>query len=77
MGILKSEAPMELSEDEVAQRVVDAAEHGYPGDRNAQVRNVANAARGLGIGVTLKALAIITARDPRRALEGQVEWPNK
>jgi hypothetical protein len=67
---------MELSEDEAAQRVAEAAEHGFPGDRNAQVRNVSNAARGLGIGVTLKALAIITQRC--RALEGQVdEWPNK
>jgi hypothetical protein len=62
---------MELSEDEAAQRVAEAAEHGFPGDQNAQVRNVANAARLLGVSVTLKALAIITQR--RRALDGQVD----
>jgi hypothetical protein len=60
---------MELSEDEAALRVAAAAQHGFPGDRDAQVRNVANAARHLGVSVTLKALAIIT----QRCREGQVD----
>jgi hypothetical protein len=57
-------------DDEAALRVAAAAERGFPGDRDAQVRNVANAARHLGVGVTLKALAIITQRCQAQAPPG-------
>ena len=50
-------------EDRLAMQVVEAAERGYPNDREAQIRNVAAAGlTGLGIGVTLRALKIITER---------------
>jgi hypothetical protein len=68
MGVLKSEA-MELSEDEAALRVAQAAERFCPGDRKAQVHNVAYAAGWFGVGVTLKALAIITRRQRREGQE--------
>jgi hypothetical protein len=52
----------EPNEDELARRVAEAAERGYPGDRNAQVREVAKRAAAFGIGVTLRALLVIAER---------------
>ncbi len=52
----------EPNEDELARRVAEAAEHGFPNDRNAQIREVAKRAAAFGIGVTLRALLIIAER---------------
>lgn len=49
----------DLTEEEMAQRVAEAAEHGCPNDRHGQIRLIAGYQAGLGIGVTLRALQII------------------
>lgn len=48
-----------MDEDQLARRIFEAAQQGYPNDINAQLRNIANARRVLGIGVTLRALMLI------------------
>lgn len=52
----------DLTEEEMAQRVAEAAEHGCPNDRHGQIRLIAGYQAGLGIGVTLRALQIILER---------------
>ena len=49
-----------MDEDQLARRVFEAAQQGYPDDVAAQIREVSKAGlAGLGIGVTLRALMLV------------------